>query len=797
MAEVPQKSLERYDVLDRIAVGGMAEVFLAKAYGAHGFEKTLAIKRILPELARDPEFEERFIAEAKVAVRLSHTNVVQVFDFGRFAGSLFIAMEYVDGLDLAALLRRFKERHERVPLPAAFQIAIELTRGLDFAHTHGVVHRDVSPSNILLSKAGEVKIADFGIAVAAQPGRATTGGRRKVMGKWRYMSPEQARGEPLDTRSDMFSAASVMYELFTGDKLFPGDEAEDIIRNIHDMPLPKLSEVRRGLPPRLDQLLHHALARHPADRPTRPAVMLRALTELTYESSIVTTALDVAEAVGYVVDLSTPTGKRLDDIIRAQLANVAESSVARQTALGERKTAADRTGQAGGAAADGADGAERKTAEGSDAEDAERLTAVTIMRRKRRTGTEEAIRDDGGGRGGAGNDGGKGAAAAADDDDDDDDDENESAGAPPIEGIPVLIPKVDSDGLSRLELDETTVSVAPWVLGGSEPPAMPGGRPGRRKPDDDRRGTASPRLVAEAAAIAEQRTRAGTAPGASAAASMTMITRRGGRGRVVPYVAAALAAVAVAVGLYVVLGRDTAPARVVATEAPDARPVAPPVAPSVLIVETVPPGASGSAGDHAFGPTPATLEVTPGTVTLHLELAGFEPYVDEKVRVEPGQTLRLHLTLTPARARLAVETEPTEVDVSLDGEELGRTPLARRDLAPRKNARLRLSKSGYLPLTVPVELIGGEEARVFRALRPAPTPMGSVTLTAEDDGGPSWGDVFLGGKKIGEAGVGARPIVLPAGGHKLKVVNPQTGKTATVDVEVRADKTRTYGVKLQ
>src|SRR5580765_2691104 len=121
MDEPLQKSLERYDVLDRIAVGGMAEVFLAKAYGAHGFEKTLAIKRILPELARDPEFEERFIAEAKVAVKLSHTNIVQVFDFGRFAGSLFIAMEFIDGLDLAALLRRGKEHDRLMPIPAAFQ----------------------------------------------------------------------------------------------------------------------------------------------------------------------------------------------------------------------------------------------------------------------------------------------------------------------------------------------------------------------------------------------------------------------------------------------------------------------------------------------------------------------------------------------------------------------------------------------------------------------------------------------------------------------------------------------------
>jgi serine/threonine protein kinase len=171
MEEPVQKSLERYDVLDRIAVGGMAEAFLAKAYGAHGFEKTLAIKRILPELASDPEFEDRFIAEAKVAVKLSHNNVVQVFDFGRFSGSLFIAMEYVDGLDLAALLRRLRDRGMKMPVAAAFQIAIELARGLDFAHTHGVVHRDVSPSNILLSRAGEVKIADFGIAVAAQPQR--------------------------------------------------------------------------------------------------------------------------------------------------------------------------------------------------------------------------------------------------------------------------------------------------------------------------------------------------------------------------------------------------------------------------------------------------------------------------------------------------------------------------------------------------------------------------------------------------------------------------------------------------
>lgn len=335
MDEPLQKSLERYDVLDRIAVGGMAEVFLAKAYGAHGFEKTIAIKKILPELARDAEFEARFIAEAKVAVRLSHANVVQVLDFGRIGESLFIAMEYVDGLDLAAMLRKFKDEKRHIPLPAAFHIAIEIVRALDFAHSHNVVHRDVSPSNILISRAGEVKIADFGIAVAAQPHKGGGAGPKRVMGKWRYMSPEQTRGDTLDTRSDLFSAAAVIFELFTNEKLFPGDEAEDIIKNIADMPIPRMSSVRPGLPSRLDEVLAGPLARKPIDRPTRPATVLRSLIELSYESSIMATALDVAEALATVIPAKKLSGRgALDDVIRKQLV---EQSVARRTAVTDGK----------------------------------------------------------------------------------------------------------------------------------------------------------------------------------------------------------------------------------------------------------------------------------------------------------------------------------------------------------------------------------------------------------------------------------------------------------------------------
>ncbi|MEO8705071.1 MAG: serine/threonine-protein kinase, partial [Kofleriaceae bacterium] len=249
--------------------------------------------------------------------------------------------EYVDGLDLAAMLRKFKDEKRPVPLPAAFHVAIEIIRALDFAHGHNVVHRDVSPSNVLVSRAGEVKIADFGIAVAAQPHRISAPGPKKVMGKWRYMSPEQARGDTLDTRSDLFSAASVIYELFTNEKLFPGDEAEEIIKNINEMPIPKMAAIRPGLPSRLDEVIGAALARKPIDRPTRPATVLRQLIELSYESSIMATALDVAEALATVIPAKRPDGRgALDDVIRKQLH---EQSVMRQTAVTDGKPPSTQT----------------------------------------------------------------------------------------------------------------------------------------------------------------------------------------------------------------------------------------------------------------------------------------------------------------------------------------------------------------------------------------------------------------------------------------------------------------------
>ncbi len=185
MAEQPRNLVstvaERYELVERIAVGGMAEVFRAKKYGSHGFAKQMAVKRILPSLAANDEFVTRFIAEAKIAVTLSHANIVQVFDFSRFADSLYIAMEFVDGADLAEVLKRCRKKATQISVAPALHVAMELLKGLDFAHSKRVIHRDISPSNILLSRAGEVKVADFGIAQAA--GLDVTR-KQRVMGKW-------------------------------------------------------------------------------------------------------------------------------------------------------------------------------------------------------------------------------------------------------------------------------------------------------------------------------------------------------------------------------------------------------------------------------------------------------------------------------------------------------------------------------------------------------------------------------------------------------------------------------------
>ncbi len=256
-----------------IASGGMAEVYEAHRVGPRGFDKRVALKRILPELSSESELVAMFCDEARIQATLNHPNLVQVLDFGEHDGELFLALEYVDGLNLAMLLEGVAARRLRVDLAPALFIALEVLRGLEHVHTANdaagmplcLVHRDVSPNNILIGSAGQVKLADFGI-VRSSSRLAPATAPDRFKGKRGYVSPEQAQGLRVDRRSDVFSAAVVLTELLIGHPLFDGRTELGILRQVASADLTRLRLYGSHVPDRVRQLLEVALALDPRDR---------------------------------------------------------------------------------------------------------------------------------------------------------------------------------------------------------------------------------------------------------------------------------------------------------------------------------------------------------------------------------------------------------------------------------------------------------------------------------------------------------------------------------------------------
>jgi hypothetical protein len=281
----------KYLLVEKIAQGGMAEVFRALYQAAAGVEKTVALKRILPVLHGAKDFVDMFIDEARVACSLTHVNIAQVFDFGEVDGSYYLAMELIEGADLGRLLEASRRRG--VPLPpamVAFAMA-EAARGLGYAHDKrgpsgalvGIVHRDISPQNVLVSYSGEVKIADFGIAKAAGRLHKTESGA--VMGKLRYMSPEQVTGEPLDGRSDLFSLGVVMHELLTGKQLFDGEHPGNVSDQVKTAQVKAPSQLRAEVPGELDRVCLKLLARARDQRYQRAADVARDLSAFVAQAA--------------------------------------------------------------------------------------------------------------------------------------------------------------------------------------------------------------------------------------------------------------------------------------------------------------------------------------------------------------------------------------------------------------------------------------------------------------------------------------------------------------------------------
>ena len=262
----------KYYLLERINVGGMAEVFRAKAFGVEGFERLVAVKRILPNIAEDKEFIRMFIEEAKLAVQLNHANIAQIFDLGVVDGAYYIALEHIHGRDLRGVFDRCRQLGEPMPVAQACFVVMKLCEGLDYAHNKRdqsgrelhLVHRDVSPQNVLVSFEGEVKVIDFGIAKAAGKGSKTQAGILK--GKFGYMSPEQVRGIPIDRRSDVFSCGIVLYELLTGERLFVGESDFSTLEKVRNVEILPPSTYNRRIPDELERIVLKALAKDPEER---------------------------------------------------------------------------------------------------------------------------------------------------------------------------------------------------------------------------------------------------------------------------------------------------------------------------------------------------------------------------------------------------------------------------------------------------------------------------------------------------------------------------------------------------
>lgn len=309
---------ERYSIIRRLDKGGMAEVFLGKSASLEGFDKVVAIKRVLPDLARNERFVNMFLDEAKISLHLDHANIVSVFDVGRSGQSYFIVMEFIDGTNMKRLI----EGHA-MPVGLACYVAVEICKALVYAHEkldskgqpQHIVHRDISPPNILISRDGEVKLTDFGLAAAASQLESTDPG--VVKGKFAYLSPEAAMGEEVDLRADIFALGVVLWESMAGRRLFQGETDLETLQNVRACAVPPIHGVRHDIPASLDRILNRALAKNRADRYGSAREFGRELSSFLVQQGMSVTSYDLAAWIQERIDLPADVSRLSPSLVES------------------------------------------------------------------------------------------------------------------------------------------------------------------------------------------------------------------------------------------------------------------------------------------------------------------------------------------------------------------------------------------------------------------------------------------------------------------------------------------------
>ncbi len=292
---------QRYRIIEKIDAGGMAEIYRGEAVSLEGFSRTVAIKRILPSMCSDKKFVAMFLDEARLSMKLQHANIVQIFDIGKADDTYFVVMELIEGVNLRRMMQRAIDRGIQIPLGLTCYLTVEIAKALAYAHEKndekgkplGIVHRDVSPPNVLLSRQGEVKLTDFGLAKAASHVQQTDAG--VIKGKFSYLSPEVVEGKTADPRADVYSAGIMAWEMLTGRKLFAGTNDMETVELVRKGSVPKVSTIRDDIDEDFDRVLLKALAKNPKRRYQSARAMEQAFTAYLFKRGEAVTSSDVSD----------------------------------------------------------------------------------------------------------------------------------------------------------------------------------------------------------------------------------------------------------------------------------------------------------------------------------------------------------------------------------------------------------------------------------------------------------------------------------------------------------------------
>lgn len=340
---------QRYRVIEKIASGGMAEVFRAESAGLEGFKKTVAIKRVLPHLSEKKQFIGMFLDEARLSAHLSHSNCVQVFDIGVGDNTYFIVMEYVDGADLKAIIELSKRTGRAIPPGVAALICVRICEGLAYAHelsdgkgkSLGIVHRDMSPPNVLITRHGEVKIVDFGLAKAHSQLEKSEPGI--IKGKFSYLSPEAALGQPIDARTDVFAVGIILWELLAGRRLFLGDTDLETVRQVQAAKVPPIRQLNPAVSAELETVIAKSLARDPLQRYQTARDLGRDLNQVLFSLGHPVSSFDIAALVEPVIRARSESQRKVKDERRSIIGSLIEEALFEFTSLegesGDRSSA--------------------------------------------------------------------------------------------------------------------------------------------------------------------------------------------------------------------------------------------------------------------------------------------------------------------------------------------------------------------------------------------------------------------------------------------------------------------------